>query len=99
MGRAGIRKAENAVAIARMASDLPGVVFRGVMSHQTIPGHPDRDTRFKEGAAMIGRILDVKAAIETAGIPVEGVSAGETWSYDVANQIPGGTEEQSGTYA
>jgi 3-hydroxy-D-aspartate aldolase len=99
MGRAGVRAAENAVAIARMASDLPGVVFRGVMSHQTIPGQPDRETRLTEGTRFIGRILEIKAAIEAAGIPVDVVSTGETWTYDVATKVRGITEVQGGTYA
>jgi D-serine deaminase-like pyridoxal phosphate-dependent protein len=43
--------------------------------------------------------LDVKDAVEAAGIPVEIVSTGETWTYDVAADIPGVTEVEGGTYA
>jgi D-serine deaminase-like pyridoxal phosphate-dependent protein len=43
--------------------------------------------------------LDVKDAIEAAGIPVEVVSTGESWTYDVAGDIPGVTEVEGGTYA
>ena len=99
MGRAGVRGPEAAVAIARLAGDLPGVVFRGVMSHQTLPGRPDRETRLREGTRYIDTCLAVKAAIEAAGIPVDVVSSGETWTYDVAAQIPGITEVEGGTYA
>jgi len=99
MGRAGIRNHERAVAIARLASDLPGVVFRGVMSHQTLPGRPDRGTRFREGTRFLEQCLAAKKAIEAAGIPVPVVSTGETWTYDVAAMVPGVTEVQGGTYA
>ena len=43
-------------------------------------------------------MIDLKDAIVDAGIPVEVVSTGETWSYDVAGEIPGVTEVQGGSY-
>ena len=43
--------------------------------------------------------LDVKTAIEDEGIPVEIVSTGETWTIDVAADMPGITEVEGGTYA
>jgi 3-hydroxy-D-aspartate aldolase len=47
---------------------------------------------------MIQDVIDLKDAVEASGIPVEIVSTGETWSYDVAGEIPGVTEIQGGTY-
>ena len=99
MGRAGTRNADQAVELAKLASTSPGIAFKGVMSHQTLPGKPDRETRFIEGRKYIQACLDVKDAIEAAGIPVEVVSSGETFSYDVAPTIPGVTEVEGGTYA
>ncbi len=99
MGRAGVRHPEQAVGLARLASDLPGVAFRGIMSHQTLPGRPDREARHTEGRRFLQQCLGVKAAIEAAGIPVETVSTGETWTYDVAPSLPEITEVQGGTYA
>ena len=101
MGRAGVRDVQSGVEIARLAHGAPGIQFKGVMSHQTIDGDddPDRETRFTEGRRMIQKCLDVKDAIEAIGIPVEVVSTGETWTYDVAASIPGVTEVEGGTYA
>jgi len=102
MSRAGIRNVEEGVEIAKLAVDLPGVEFKGVMSHQTVmPPHDpaDRETRVIEGHRYIGMCLDAKAAIEAAGIPVEIVSTGESWTYDIATEIPGVTEVEGGTYA
>lgn len=99
MGRAGVREAERGVELAKLATELPGIAFKGVMSHQTLPGKPDRETRFIEGRKYIQMCLDVKEAIEAAGIPVEVVSSGETFSYDVAAAMPGVTEVEGGTYA
>ena len=68
------------------------------MSHQTIPALPEREDRVTEGRRLIQPVIDLKDAIVGAGIPVEIVSTGETWSYDVAGEIPGVTEIQGGSY-
>ncbi|MCI0440501.1 MAG: alanine racemase, partial [Chloroflexi bacterium] len=99
MHRAGIRAVEEGVELAKLASQLPGIAFKGVMSHQTLSGRPDRETRLIEGRRFIQMCLDVKDAIEAEGIPVEIVSSGESWTYDVAAGIPGVTEVEGGTYA
>jgi len=99
MHRAGIRQVEQGVELARLATELPGIAFKGVMSHQTLPGRPDKETRIIEGRRYIQMCLDARDAIEAAGIPVEVVSTGESWTYDVAPTIPGVTEVEGGTYA
>ena len=100
MRRCGIQTPEQGVELARLITTLPGLTFRGVMSHQTLGADDpkDRETRFTEGRRMIQKCLDVKDGIEAAGIPVEIVSSGESWTYDVAADIPGVTEVQGGTY-
>jgi D-serine deaminase-like pyridoxal phosphate-dependent protein len=45
------------------------------------------------------KCLEVKTAIEAAGISMDIVSTGETWTYDVAADLPGVTEVEGGTYA
>lgn len=100
MHRAGVRSPQEGVELAKLATDLPGLVFRGVMSHQTLGGRQgDRETRTIRAKKFIQMCVDVKDAIEAAGIPVEIVSSGETFCYDIAPEIPGVTEVQGGTYA
>lgn len=99
MHRAGVREVQQGVELAKLATTLPGIAFRGVMSHQTIPGRPDHHTRQVEGRRYMQMCLEVKDAIEAAGIPVDIVSTGETWTYDVAPDLPGVTEVEGGTYA
>jgi 3-hydroxy-D-aspartate aldolase len=100
MGRAGVRNPEEGIELAKLASNLPGLVFRGVMSHQTLgSGEHDKRSRENIGKRYIQVCLDVKNAIEACGIPVEIVSSGETFTYDIATAIPGVTEVQGGTYA
>lgn len=99
MNRGGVRSVREGVELARLAERLPAINFQGVMCHQSVRGEPDRETRFLEGRKYIQMCLDVKDAIEEVGIPVNLVSAGETWTYDVATEIPGVTEVEGGTYA
>ena len=99
MDRGGIRRTEQGINLARLATELPGVSFRGVMSHQSISGDPDRETRFAEGRRWMQMCVDVGNAIEDAGIPVEIVSTGETFTIDIAPEMPEVTEVQGGTYA
>lgn len=100
MGRGGVRTVEAAVALAQRITAAPGLDFRGVMSHQ-VPARrpPTRRQRFDEGGRSIRHVLEVKHAIESAGIPVGLVSTGESWTYDVAATFPEVTEIEAGTYA
>ena len=99
MGRAGVRSNEEGVAIAKLTQDLPGVKFKGVMRHQSLPEFVDQEDRWQVGRDTIQICLDVKNAIEQEGIPVEIVSSGETFTIDVATDIPGVTEVEGGMYA
>ena len=98
MGRAGVRSVEQAVALARRVVATPGLEFRGVMSHQVLRGAGDRANRFAEGGRYMERALEAKRAIEDAGIDMDIVSTGESWTYDVAATYPEVTEIEGGTY-
>jgi 3-hydroxy-D-aspartate aldolase len=96
--RCGVQEIAQGVALAHEIASLPGVSFRGIMSHQVISAMPDREDRVTEGNRVIKGVIDLKDAIVDSGLPVEIVSTGETWSYDVAGEIPGVTEIQGGSY-
>ncbi len=96
--RCGVQDTQQGLALAQTITGLPGLAFKGIMSHQVIPAMPDREDRVTEGRRAIQPVIDLKDAIEADGIPVEIVSTGETWSYDVAGEIPGVTEIQGGSY-
>ena len=99
MGRGGVRTAQQAVALAKQAVEASNLRFRGVMSHQVPRARsPSRKQRFAEGNHWIRRVVEVKHAIEDAGMPVELVSTGESWTYDVAALNPEVDEIQGGTY-
>lgn len=96
--RCGVRTPEQGVELARVIQRLPGLRLLGVMSHESTQPIFDREERFLKGREMLQHCLDVRDALEGAGIPVEIVSSGETWTYDVAGEMPGVTEVQAGTY-
>ncbi len=97
--RCGVQSIDQGVTLAKTIHSLPGLTFRGVMSHQMMAEpSSNREDRVTEGRRIIQDVIDLKDAITAAGIPVEIVSTGETWSYDVAGEIPGVTEIQGGTY-
>ena len=47
---------------------------------------------------LIQPVLDLRDGMIAAGLPVEIVSTGETWSYDIAGDMPEVTEIQGGSY-
>ncbi len=97
--RCGVQEIDPGVALAALIHSLPGLTFRGIMSHQMMAQpSSEREDRVTEGRHLIQKVIDLKDAVVAAGIPVEIVSTGETWSYDVAGEIPGVTEVQGGTY-
>ena len=98
MGRCGVRSIEEGVRLAEIIHKLPGITFRGIMSHQNFTPTGEEETRVLEGRRIIQKVLDLRQALEERGLPVEIVSTGETWSYDVAGDMPGVTEIQAGTY-
>ncbi len=98
MGRCGVRSIEEGVRLAEIIHKLPGITFRGIMSHQNFTPTGEEETRVLEGRHIIQKVLDLRQALEERGLPVEIVSTGETWSYDVAGDMPGVTEIQAGTY-
>lgn len=95
--RCGVRSPQQGVELARVIQQLPGLRFRGVMSHQSTQPITDREERILKGRQMIQPCLDVRNAIVKAGIPVEILSSGESWTYDVAGEMPEVTEIQGGT--
>ena len=99
MSRAGVRDSSKAVQLAKLAVALPGVDFRGVMSHQALRGYKGEDDRIETARVAIQVCIDAKEAIEAERIEVEIVSSGETFSHDVACDMEGVTEVEGGTYA
>ena len=97
--RCGVQDVEPGVALARLIDSLPGLSLKGVMSHQMMSEpSSDREDRVTEAHRLIQPVLDLREAMIAAGLPVDIVSTGETWSYDTAGEMPEVTEIQGGSY-
>jgi D-serine deaminase-like pyridoxal phosphate-dependent protein len=99
MQRGGVRSPQEAVALARHLSALPGLRFRGVQGYE---GHcmlePDRDTRIEKARKAMDQLEEAVDSLHRAGFPSEVVSAGGTGTYDITGSDPRVTEIQAGSY-
>jgi len=97
MGRVGLTRAHDVVALARRIADAgPGVAWRGVLFY---PGHI-RVTAGEQAPLLAGvasRLDDVLAALDRAGLEPEVVSGGSTPTLFQSHLIPGLTEIRPGT--
>lgn len=97
MGRNGVRSAGAAVDLSRMVAETDGLRFDGLMGYE---GHtlfiPDPEEKRRAIGEAIGRLLDAKSAVESAGLPCRIISAGGSGSYQYTADIPGVTELQAG---
>ena len=99
MKRAGVRTIEYAINIVKLIDTLPNIQFRGIMSHQALYEYQGEKHRKDTAKNTISKCLEFKKAIESEGFPIEIVSSGETFTYDVSPKMPGVTEVEGGTYA
>jgi len=84
-GRTGVQAPEDAVRLAALVTELPGLRFRGLMTHPTPPG----------GAAWLRAARDL---LEARGLAVECVSGGGTPGATRAHESGVLTELRVGNY-
>jgi len=97
MRRCGVPTAEEAVALAGEAAELPGIEYRGILFY---PGHI-REPVDEQGPALdrLQRELDLRlAALRAAGLEPPVVSGGSTPAAYASHRIAGLTEIRPGTY-
>jgi D-serine deaminase-like pyridoxal phosphate-dependent protein len=99
MGRCGVRRKEEAVALAEHAALKPNLRLRGLQGYE---GHcmlePDRDVRVREAHKANALLVEVVDFLAEHGFPSEVVSAGGTGTYYITGANPRITEVQAGSY-
>jgi D-serine deaminase-like pyridoxal phosphate-dependent protein len=97
-GRIGVLP-EQAVAVAREISELPGLRLRGVFTHAG-HGYLAEDRAGVEDIARLEgeRLVETATRLREAGLPVDEVSVGSTPTAAVAMRIGGVTECRPGNY-
>jgi D-serine deaminase-like pyridoxal phosphate-dependent protein len=99
MDRCGVDTANDAVALARQVTGLPGLNFEGITGYE---GHCsltiDNELRHQRQRAAMEFFTGVAAQLETSGIgcPIRSAGGVATWQWTAA--FPGITEVQAGTY-
>lgn len=99
MNRCGVDNAEQALAVARHVTELPGLRFEGITGYE---GHctltPEADLRHERQQEAMKLFVGVADVLEANGIPCPIRSAGgiATWQWTAA--YPGVSEIQAGSY-
>ena len=99
MNRCGVDTAEEALAVARHVTTLPGLRFEGITGYE---GHctltPEADLRHERQQEAMKLFIGVADQLEANGIPCPIRSAGgiATWQWTAA--YPGISEIQAGSY-
>lgn len=100
MNRCGVNTADEALSLARLVMDSPGLEFRGLMGYEGhVMGVKDAKERARACRASMRSVTDAAEHLRAAGLPAEEVSGGGTMTYDVSGTYPGMTEIQCGSYA
>ncbi|HEX5503884.1 MAG TPA: DSD1 family PLP-dependent enzyme [Thermomicrobiales bacterium] len=99
MNRCGVEPGEPAVALAKVAADLPNIRFRGLQAYE---GHlvsiGDEGERAAKVRAALEPVRDTRAALDAAGLPVELVSGGGTGTFALTGTLGWFDEIQAGSY-
>ncbi len=99
MDRCGADTAEEALAVARHVTVLPGLHFEGITGYE---GHctltPDRELRHERQREAMKHFIGVADLLEANGIPCPIRSAGGIATWQWTASYPGITEIQAGTY-
>ncbi len=97
MGRCGVSPETALVELCRLAQDLPGLRFQGIMTYQGyVTGSQEERVRQLEAEnSRIGRVLERLAA---AGLTCEVVSGGSTPNLFLSHLLTHLTENRCGTY-
>jgi D-serine deaminase-like pyridoxal phosphate-dependent protein len=99
LGRCGVRRAEDAAALALAVDGLAGLRLRGVQGYEgRVALDPDRERRARGAEAATKCRMAAVRAIEAAGLAVEVVSGGGTGTWDMTGSTGGVTELQAGSY-
>lgn len=99
MHRCGVKSVEEALSLAQVILNNPGLEFEGIMGYE---GHmvmvPDFEDREQGCTDSMQVLISTKEILEQNGIVVKIVSAGGTGTYNIAGAYPGITEIQAGSY-
>lgn len=97
--RCGVVPGQEALTLAHLAAEAPGLALRGVMGYE---GHVqavrDRAERERLAGQSMRLLVATAELLLRAGLPCDIVSGGGTGTFDISSQVAGVTEIQAGSY-
>jgi D-serine deaminase-like pyridoxal phosphate-dependent protein len=97
--RTGIAPGAPALALARAAAAQPSLRLRGLQGYAGHCAHVIGWERRREASlAAMRPLMETRALLERAGLPVEIVAGGSTGTHDIDVELAGLTELQAGSY-
>src|SRR5438309_3905732 len=95
----GIAPGEAALRLARAVAARPSLRLRGLQGYAGQCAHVlGREKRREASLAALRPLMETRALLERARLPVEIVAGGSTGTYDIDVELAGLTELQSGSY-
>ena len=97
-GHGGVAVGEDAVKLAQVVEDAPGLAFMGVTTYEgplPLPNHTELRTETRN---RIRPVLETVRQMERAGLEVAMVTAGSTHNYDMVARMTGINEVMAGVY-
>lgn len=97
--RSGLRKLEDAAALAKRIDDTPGLRLWGPFGYE---GHcmlePDRELRIEKAQASNAMLIELADEMARQGLPTEIVAAGGLGTWDITGANERITEIHAGSY-
>ncbi len=94
----GVAPGQAALELARAVHAAPHLDFAGLTTYEGAILASDPATLAAETRHCVQQVLDTRALIERAGVPVRVVSVGNTSNYEIAGAMPGVTDVVAGAY-
>jgi D-serine deaminase-like pyridoxal phosphate-dependent protein len=99
LNRAGLLPGEETLCLAKEVVTMPGLNFRGIMTHEGHVAKSRNQDELREVAHAAGRaMVDTAELLRANDVPVEVVSVGSTPAAFATTEIDGITEMRPGTY-
>jgi D-serine deaminase-like pyridoxal phosphate-dependent protein len=99
LDRAGVLPKEDALRLAQEIVAMPGLNFKGIMTHEGHAGKAPTQEALRETAHAAGRaMVETAELLRQNGIPVDVVSVGSSPASFATTEIDGITEMRPGTY-
>lgn len=99
LGRCGIKSPDNVLALARAISELPGLNFMGIFTHEGHAYGVNEREKIRQIALAAGQTLVALANdLHQNGFTCQTVSVGSTPAWNFTGTVAGITEIRPGTY-